>query len=1030
MADLGKLVIDVVAQNKQILANLNQVEKRVQSFERSVSGRLLKVEGGFNRLGTVVGKIQGVFAAVQAAAAIGGLTALVKNALETGDAIVDLSGKLGLSTTALQEYQFAAQLSGLSAEQFQTSVERLNRSIAEAAGGNKKLSQAFSSLGISLVDAQGTLIPTETALTKLLVRISEIPSPAQRTQVAMELMGRSAGNMTILAAEGAEGLARLRQQAHELGVVIDNETLRKASDLNDKWDAMAHAIKARLIPAFVALAPHMLAASDAAAKGAENWGAWLNEIQRFKLSSFSSGFKAEIGKIQKQREELQKELAAGPEQTFVTRFGGISDAELQRDFQARIAPQLEARIAELKKKEKELISQFEDLVNPGTAPVPSVIPPAQFDASLATGDAQKADRIAKGPKGPDFESIRNRFAEEAARRELQLQREIADATGRTSQFQIAALAEIEAARQIAIHQARGDAVALTAIERTAALERQALEIEVTQRATEEQQRRLDLAAKEAEQRTQLIDMAAQAQRTELQIQEQQGAFALQIAEQRGASVEQLVNLYQQQAGVVVRLGQVESDNLGKQIAATQEVIARVRERYQTESDLLAQLEAQRAAATGAIEQGVLDAKIRILRDSVDEVGGSYLQLVSRVAGWSDQQKQTEAQVRESLARIGQDLQDLQAPVSQRVWEQMGRDAQGSADRMAGAWVNAFDQAADGLAEFATTGKGNFKELLRSIETDLLRTINKEIFKNLFGQLLGVGQTGQPPDLFGSIIDVISKSPRPAIGAQAVQPGPTATPLIQFPLPTVQPPLLPPQVPQTADIFHGLDQQLQAIGNSVGRIDTLSQTGIERIGALGGNALQRILSLGSSSLEFIAQLASQSLALIQAQSGQQEGGGILGSLFGGLFGGSGGSGGTSAAGPVFTAGQTPGFNVPFLHDGNLPGARQLRAPVAPEIFMDAPRLHGGLKQDEFPAILQTGEAVLSRVQTAQTSRAGEMLSRMDSERPKTATQRGMAGETHIHNWNITTPDVNSFRKAQGQVQAAAARQLTVANRRNN
>jgi len=51
---------------------------------------------------------------------------------------------------------------------------------------------------------------------------------------------------------------------------------------------------------------------------------------------------------------------------------------------------------------------------------------------------------------------------------------------------------------------------------------------------------------------------------------------------------------------------------------------------------------------------------------------------------------------------------------------------------------------------------------------------------------------------------------------------------------------------------------------------------------------------------------------------------------------------------------------FMHSGGIVGqTATIKKPVDPAVFIGAPRLHNGLKADEFPAILQKGETVLPK-----------------------------------------------------------------------
>ena len=90
-------------------------------------------------------------------------------------------------------------------------------------------------------------------------------------------------------------------------------------------------------------------------------------------------------------------------------------------------------------------------------------------------------------------------------------------------------------------------------------------------------------------------------------------------------------------------------------------------------------------------------------------------------------------------------------------------------------------------------------------------------------------------------------------------------------------------------------------------------------------------------------------------------GIAGGFLGNLFGGGGGATASASAEPFLSG---SGF---FLHDGGIAGKDGVRRPVPTAVFASAPRLHrggyAGLAPDEVPAILQVGERVLSRRETA-------------------------------------------------------------------
>lgn len=152
------------------------------------------------------------------------------------------------------------------------------------------------------------------------------------------------------------------------------------------------------------------------------------------------------------------------------------------------------------------------------------------------------------------------------------------------------------------------------------------------------------------------------------------------------------------------------------------------------------------------------------------------------------------------------------------------------------------------------------------------------------------------------------------------------------------------------------------------------------------------ALADSILADITRIAVRS-AILGPLANALGGGG--GGLLGGLFGGGGG---------LFAG---------IFHQGGVAGGPAQQRLVPALAFAGAPRFHdgglAGLRADEVPAILQRGEMVLSRAQLAAIGAARET-------RPPVNVVM-----------NISTPDANSFRYAQGQIAADAARAMERARR---
>jgi len=161
-----------------------------------------------------------------------------------------------------------------------------------------------------------------------------------------------------------------------------------------------------------------------------------------------------------------------------------------------------------------------------------------------------------------------------------------------------------------------------------------------------------------------------------------------------------------------------------------------------------------------------------------------------------------------------------------------------------------------------------------------------------------------------------------------------------------------------------------------------------------------------------------------------GGGIFGTIFklgasiSAMFGGAGVTEGSAGGGfgiEGVTAGEfsAPAGLVGTYHRGGLVGANDNFSRMYPvSLFANAPRFHNGLGGEEFAAILQKGERVLTARQQDQVAAA-------------TRTKGDGDNAGHVFNFNFpsnTTPD--RFRASGSQVAVRVIDQLNLAKTRNS
>lgn len=291
---------------------------------KNVSGRLK----GINK---DLFSLKGALAAVGGSAALGGIGYFIKQNLELADRIGKTADKLGVSTDALQEYRYAAKLSGVETNTLDMAIQRFTRRVGEAAQGKGELKDTLLQYNIAVRDAEGRTRKTEEVLADLADTIRGAESDQERLRIAFKAFDSEGAALVNMLRDGSAGLNKMRQEARELGVVIDEDLIRNSTEANDKLTAMSSILQTQVTSALVAVAPLIIEVADAFRQAAEGLGMFLD--------------KSETGRLRKFREDLIKEME-GIEQTL--RRGFVLEDEDIYPLDEQEREELEQHLASLK----------------------------------------------------------------------------------------------------------------------------------------------------------------------------------------------------------------------------------------------------------------------------------------------------------------------------------------------------------------------------------------------------------------------------------------------------------------------------------------------------------------------------------------------------------------------------------------------------------------------------------------------------------------------------------------------------------
>ncbi|GAA0833193.1 MULTISPECIES: coiled-coil domain-containing protein [Betaproteobacteria] len=223
------------------------------------------IKRGLGGLTDTAKSVNGVLANLGVAVSVAGLTAMVKSAIDTGDALDEMSQRVGVSVETLSVWKPAAEQSGVSGESFEKGLRKLSTTMLEAATGSEDAARGFSAVGVEFKNQDGTLRATDQVLLDLAERFKAMPDGAEKTALAVQLFGKSGAELIPFLNQGRDGINELAAEMQALGVQMSSETAAQAGNFNDALDklklattSIGNQIIASLLPALNDMAGGMV----------------------------------------------------------------------------------------------------------------------------------------------------------------------------------------------------------------------------------------------------------------------------------------------------------------------------------------------------------------------------------------------------------------------------------------------------------------------------------------------------------------------------------------------------------------------------------------------------------------------------------------------------------------------------------------------------------------------------------------------------------------------------------------------------
>ena len=220
------------------MKNLAGEEKNVANESDNASGKIgaMAVALGSLAADAIKAGIKGIVDGVKDIAKF--FIDATKGAAEFADEILTLSTVTGISTETLQEYKYMASLLDVDLNTITGSMTKLTKSMSSAQSGSGAAASAFEKLGVSIVDDNGSLRDANSVFDDAISALGKISNETERDATAMELFGKSAKDLNPLIEASGEKMAALRQEAHDVGYVMSDDTLTAMGEVQDGFDRL------------------------------------------------------------------------------------------------------------------------------------------------------------------------------------------------------------------------------------------------------------------------------------------------------------------------------------------------------------------------------------------------------------------------------------------------------------------------------------------------------------------------------------------------------------------------------------------------------------------------------------------------------------------------------------------------------------------------------------------------------------------------------------------------------------------------
>lgn len=161
---------------------------------------------------------------------------------KTADGFAKTARQIDITAESLQELNYAAGLSGATQEQVVAAIDGTNKAVREARTGNVEMARSFMLAGLSV--GKLSKMKPEERFEAIGLALRNVKDEGKRAVLTAKLLGGDGKKFASFFMAGAEGIAKMKQEARDLNLIIPEGMTVQAEAFNDSLDRIKKQVAA------------------------------------------------------------------------------------------------------------------------------------------------------------------------------------------------------------------------------------------------------------------------------------------------------------------------------------------------------------------------------------------------------------------------------------------------------------------------------------------------------------------------------------------------------------------------------------------------------------------------------------------------------------------------------------------------------------------------------------------------------------------------------------------------------------------